>query len=323
MRGVKVRVLALVVVAALTVGCDEQREPIPQPPLDQVVAAPPAYDESLPPAAAVMALVPWDATTLRVTDYDQVRLVLGADALTRESPRAERDRFWRQAEREAPLLVESRFLDDGPQLEQRYGFTQDDIAWEADFAAPGGDGWVLRLRDGVALAGVAAALDADVPGLAGGTLDVQRRLVTLGTTTDPEASWAADPDRLALVAPLATSTYVASACVPFATAFGSDAEDELAPAPADLLAGLDDLGTFSVTFGGELVTARLGEGRGDAFDRARIADVLPQTDPEFGLGFADAVADPGGGRIGFRLADAPLAARLAVGQHLPFAVCPG
>ncbi len=66
---------------------------------------------------------------------------------------------------------------------------------------------------------------------------------------------------------------------------------------------------------------RLGALRDDMFDRARLPDVLPRTDPEFGLGYADPVADPGGGRIGYRLGDPAVAARLARERHLPFAVC--
>lgn len=317
----KSRVLALLVIAALSAGCEEQVDPIPQPPLDQVDTAPASYDETLPPAAAVMALVPDDAATLLVTDFDQVRLVLGSSELTGASPRSERDRFWRRAVRLAPLLSPGQLRRDEPLLEKRFGFTQDDVAWEAHFTTPAGDGWVLKLRPDLPLTGVADAIEAGVPALLGGTLDTERGLVTVGTTSDPELSWAAAPGRLDLVGPLATSTYVAVACVPFVTAFGVDVEDELAPDPADMLDGLDTLTEFSVTFGGSLATARLGMLRSDVFDRARLADVLPSTDPEFGLGYADAVADPNGGRIGFRLEDAPLAAQLAVQQHLPFAVC--
>lgn len=314
-------VLALLAVAVLAGACDEQADPIPQPPLDQVVAAPPAYDESLPATAAVMALVPADATALAVTDFDQVRLVLGASELTGDSPRSERDQFWRRAARQAPLLNPGRLLEDDRRLERRYGLTQDDVSWEAQFATPTGIGWVLKLRSDLPLDGVADAINHAVPALSGAVLDPQRRLVSRGTTDDPDQSWAADPDLFALAGTLAVSTYVATECLPFATTFGDDVVDDLAPAPASVLDGLDPLDAFSVSFGGSLATARLGEQRGDAFDRARIADVLPQTDPEFGRGYADAVADPAGGRIGFRIEDAPVAAELALGRQLPFAVC--
>lgn len=317
----KSAVLALVLVAALTAGCDEQVDTGVPPPTDEVVTAPPSYDESRPPAAAVMALVSEDATTLAVTDFDQARLVLGFSELTSASPRAERDDFWRRAATTAPLLSPGRLRAQDARLEQRFGFTQDDVLWEADFSTPDGAGWVLRFRDDLPLTGVEAAVAAAVPGLVDGVVDAERHLVSSAATDDPETSWAADADRLALVGPLATATYVTTACVPFATAFGADVEDDLAPAPAAALGELDPVAAFSVSFGGSLATARLGAQRGDAFERARIADVLPQTDPEFGLGYADAVADPAGGRIGYRIGDAALAARLAVEQRLPFAVC--
>ena len=55
--------------------------------------------------------------------------------------------------------------------------------------------------------------------------------------------------------------------------------------------------------------------------RARLAETLPATVPEFGLGYADPVGDPVGGRIGYQLQDGPVAARLARERQLPFAVC--
>lgn len=313
--------LALLVVAALAVACDAQVDPIPQPALNEVVQVPPAYDESLPPASAVMGLVPAAATTLQVTDFDQVRLLLGTPELTSAAPRSQRDQFWRQALRRQPLLSPGQLRPDDQRLESSFGFTQDDVSWEAQFTAPSGDGWVLKLRDDLALGGVAEAIAAGVPSLQGSSLDTARRLITVATTDDPDLSWAAEPDRRALVGPLSTSTYVATTCVPFATAFGVDVEDDLAPAPGEVMAGLEPLEDFSVSFGGSLATARLGAPRGDAFDRARVADVLPRTDPDFALGYTDAVADPAGGRIGFQLVDPAVAAMLAVQQRLPFAVC--
>ncbi|MFA6575299.1 MAG: hypothetical protein WCS84_07740, partial [Nocardioides sp.] len=90
-----------VLVAALAVtGCSaDEPDPAPAPPLAAPTeTGPPVYDGALASASAVLALVPADATTLAVTDFEQVRLVLGASLLTSGSPAAERERFWRQAE---------------------------------------------------------------------------------------------------------------------------------------------------------------------------------------------------------------------------------
>ena len=106
-------------------------------------------------------------------------------------------------------------------------------------------------------------------------------------------------------------------------ALGRGVKAALAPSPSADVADLDELGPFSVTFGGELATARLGPDRGDAFDRMRLPETLPETDPEFGLGYQGGVADPLGGRIGYDLGDPVIAARLALENQLPFAVCSG
>ena len=84
---------------------------------------------------------------------------------------------------------------------------------------------------------------------------------------------------------------------------------------------LDELGPYSVTFGGELATVRLGPERSDVFERMRLSDTLPETDPEFGLGYQLGSADPLGGRIGWDLGDPIIAAQLALEKKLPFAVC--
>ncbi|CAN5481650.1 hypothetical protein BH11ACT8_BH11ACT8_12620 [soil metagenome] len=309
-------------VAALS-GCDSQPEPVPPPPAVATPTADPVYDGSQQPAAAVLALVPAESTALLVSDFATIRLELGYSELTSESPRAKRARFWRKAERQAPLLVTGRLRPDEQQLETDFGFTGDDVQWEALFDTPSGAGWVLRLRDDLDLDGVQRAIDAGVPSLAGGVIDAERHLVTQGAAASPEASWAAVPERAALVGGPASATYLGTDCLPFDVAFGSDVENDLAPAPADAMESLDQLADFSVSFGSTLGTVRLGAPRSDTFDRARLADLLPATDPEFGLGFASPVADPSGGRIGYRVDDASVAARLVLDQRLPFAVCAG
>lgn len=314
-------------VAALAVtGCSaDEPDPVLAPPLDAPTeTGPPAYDEALASAPAVLALVPAEATTLTVTDFEQVRLVLGASLLTSRSPAAERDRFWRRADKQAPLLSPGMLRQSDARLLRDYGFTQDDVAWEASFTGPAGDGWVMAFRDDLDLATVRRAVTDGVGPLRGADVDADTRLVSTGTAPDGESSWAADPELTALVSPTeAGATYVERECVPFATAFAADVEDDLAEAPAADLEGLDPLEAWSLSFGGSLTTARLGAPRTDVFERMQLADTMPATDPEFGTGFANGVADPVGGRIGYSMPDPAAAALLIRERHLPFAVCTG
>ena len=83
-------VLAAALVAAALTSCDAQDDEPVVIGVDDVVATDPVYDPSLEPAAAVLALVPDDATLLEVTDFDQVRLQLGFGDMSSESDRAER-----------------------------------------------------------------------------------------------------------------------------------------------------------------------------------------------------------------------------------------
>ncbi|MDP2772290.1 MAG: hypothetical protein Q8O61_01940 [Nocardioides sp.] len=316
--------VAVLVAALAMTGCSaDEPEPVPAPPLDPPAeTGPPAYDEALASASAVLALVPDDATTLAVSDFEQVRLVLGASLLTGESRAAERERFWRQAERRAPLLTPGLLRPVDARLLRDYGFTQDDVRWEASFTGPAGEGWVLAFRDDLDLAAVQRAVTDGVGPLRDAEVDRQTGLVSVGAASDGESSWAADPDLTELVSPSAASaTYVERECVPFETAFAADVRDDLAEAPAADLAELEPLEAWSLSFGGSLATARLGPARADVFERMRLADTLPRTTPEFGTGFAAGVADPVGGRIGYSMPDPAAAALLTRERQLPFAVC--
>ncbi len=108
---------------------------------------------------------------------------------------------------------------------------------------------------------------------------------------------------------------------PFDDVFGAGVQDTLAPSPAADVDRIDELGAFSVTFGGELATVRLGPERSDVFDRMLLPETLPETDPEFGLGYQRPAADPLGGRIGWNIGDPVVAAQLALEKKLPFAIC--
>ncbi|WP_323793288.1 hypothetical protein [Nocardioides sp.] len=311
---------ALLGCALLLTSCSGEEEPFVPPSLIEEAPVP-AYDPALEPAAAAMALVPSEATVLAVTDYDELRLRLAQSELTSESSAAARDRFWRNAARRTVMFsdgllrgVDERLLDD-------YGFTQDDVIWEARWGTPSGEGWVLRLRDDLDLDGVARAIRDGVGPLDGADFDAGRRLISLDATDEPTDSWAADPARTALVGRPATSTYVDSACIPYDVAFADGDASDLAPAPAEEMGALDELGPFAVSYGVDLVTVHLGQVRNDVFDRARLPDILPRTDPEFAVGYVEPVADPSGGRIGYTIGDPAAAESLARQRHLPFAVC--
>ena len=262
----------------------------------------PAYDETLEPAAAVLALVPHDVATLTVTDFEQVRLELGSGELTGESAPDEIATFWQRAEQERPLLTTGMLRPTERRLSARYGIAQVDVAWEAHFY-DGDDqetGWVLRFRDGTDMTQVAGAAGEPRGVLSGATVSAADHLASSGTTTDPTRSWAADPETVAMAGLPANATYLARGCNPEA------AEGDV-----------DELEQYAIQFEGSLVTGRLGEGRHDLFARMRLAGA----EPTFAQAFAGGVADPLTGRIGFVMTDPAAAARLALEHRVPFAVC--
>ena len=308
--------------ALLLTGCSEEKDDPVFPPDTDLETAAPVYDPDLEPAGAVMALVPNDATALIVTDFDQIRLQLGAPTLTSADPAGKRAEFWRRADNESAALSEGLLRPIDDRLGEEYGFTQDDVVWEAHFGGEGGEqGWALKFRDDLDMAGVSRAVEDGVGPLAGVQVAVNERVVGMGTASDAEQSWAAEGDVMALVGTPATATYVERSCIPFDDAFGAGVHDQLSSGPAQDLAELEDLGPFAVSFGGDLATARLGPERPDTFARARLAETLPEGDPSFGAGFQRPVADPEGGRIGFRLGDPRVAAQLTLERRLPFAIC--
>ncbi len=297
-------VVVAVALSAALAGCSrDDSEPVLAPPLEAGGGAPTAYDPELEPARAVLPLVPAEATSLEVTDFDRVRLELGVSDLTGASPAGERAAFWERAAARSPLLSDGVLKPGEQAFAAEYGFTQDDVAWEAHFVTADGAGWVLKLRDGLSPAAIERAAAASSGPLAGAEVDAENLLVLQGAAPDVESSWAADDD-LAAVVPeeAAQATYTSNECL----------TTEVAGDTGDLV----DLGPFSVSYGGRLVTARLGELRTDVFDRAQLT-----TGPAFTEALTDVVADPRTGRIGFRMADPALAADLALSGRLPFAVC--
>jgi hypothetical protein len=293
---------ALAAVALLS-GCSIGGDPKILPPVTEPSTAPSLdFDGSLEPAAAVLPLVPEDVTTLTVTDFEQVRLQMGLPDLTSADSRTDRDAFWRRAEAERPLLTAGILRPIEPKLKKLVGLTQMDVDWEAHFfdEAEQESGYVVAFRDGTDMGAVQDAVDAGFAVLAGATVDSARGLLTLGSTSNGEESWAADADTRSLVGLPANSTYVSRAC-----------------ADAAVSGDLEELAVYSIQFEGTLATARLGEDRSDLFTRMRLGEQVST----FGNGFEGGVADPATGRIGYVMTDPALAATMAMSRDIPFAAC--
>lgn len=307
----------LPLVAVLGAGCSDPADPVIPPSAEETSVAT-AYDPSLEPAAAVLSLVPEEATTLEVTDFDQLRLSLGFGALDSRSAAADRQRFWRDVQDVATLSAGMLRPYDA-RLAQ-VGLTQDDVSWEAQWAG-GAEGWVIAVDERLPASVLRRAAGTGAGPLDGAVVDAERHLLLSDRPPDPTASWAADGSLASLVGAPANATYVERGCIGFDDLFGAGMEAQLAEAPRAELDTLDPLDAYSVSFGTDLATVRLGEDRSDAFTRLRIDEVLPQTTPEFGVVFSRGVADPSTGRIGYDLERPHDAVAMTTGRRLPFAVC--
>ena len=322
-RSGAVALLLLCLVALSLTACDDVPPPdadAPQPPAR--LAGTPTYDAREEPAAAVLPLVPATATTLTVTDLDLVRRQLGVPDLTSDDLMTERSAFWQRAATEAPLLAHGMLRPDTSELMLDYGFTEDDVDWEAHFTGPDGNGYVLAFRPDLDMAPVARAVGAGVGALAGARVLRGPHLVVSGVAGDGAASWATDPTVVHLVGEPAEATYLHRGCLPLSDALGPDAtaEDQDAVLAHQDLTDLDELDAVAVSFGDHLATVRLGRDRTDLFDRLRLGDRWPG-DPSFGDVFARGVADPATGRIGYDVPQPPEAASMTLTGTLPFAVC--
>jgi hypothetical protein len=205
-----------------------------------------------------------------------------------------------------------------------HGFTQDDVDWEARFTGPDGAGYALAFRPDLDMAEVRGALKEKA--LKGASVLGKEHLLVKGVAEEGDPVWAMDPLLPKLVdVGGAESTYLRRGCVPVRDALGADAtsaDQEALIAKADPTY-LRPLEAFSVSFGDQVATARLGRDRTDLHERAHLVGLWPDTGT-FGLkdGFAGlAVADPSTGRIGLRVVDPVAAATLTLDEMLPFAVC--
>jgi len=285
--------VGLVAGALLTVpvlaGCGGHDAAQPRPTPSVTSSPAPAYDAALAPAQAVLALVPHAATTLSVTDFDQVRAQYGA--------RPGDAGFWKQAGAHSPLLSTDMLR---PYAGQLHGFTPDDVAWEAHYsgADAASTGWVLGLSGSTDMAAVQQAVRAGVGPLGGAVVDATDRIVSSRALPETDPRWT---DLADLVGPEAQSTYVARGCLP------GDTQGQR----------LEPLDAYAVSFGETLATAYLGVDRDDLFLRMRLGDQVPA----FRADFVHGAADPGSGRIGYTMTDPVDAAQLALRSKLPFAVC--
>ena len=314
-------------VALAASGCGEDPDPRPAPAPDGPSYAVPEYDNDgeLAPGLAALALVPADATTVTVTDFDAARATLGVPELTSADLMSDRRDFWERAARETVLLAEGMLRDDTSELMLDHGFTQDDVDWEAHFTTPDGPGWILSFRPDLDMAGVRRAVEAGVAGLGGAVVDARRHLVTSGAAADGEDTWGDREDVRSLTDPAAAeSTFYRSACVPVVDALGPDAgvEDLMAVTKAHDIEILQPVEAFGIGFADGVATARLGVGRTDLFERSAVAEDWPTVGSVgFGDGFTRPVVDPSTGRIGWTVGDPRAAAGLTLTDALPFAVC--
>lgn len=291
----------------------------------------------LPVVARAAAYAPAAAEVVTVTDWDRLRDRLGVPSLTSASDAGDRFDFWARVRGSAVVLTPSRLHEADARLLAEFGFTADDVDWQAGLAGPDGDGFVLALRPDLPLDGVRRAVQAGVAGLGGAELLAEERVVLGGTAVRPDdgaATWRTDPALVPVVADAARESgpeavYLRRGCVPLAEALGgagggaggAEAERVLAAHELDELAPVEG---FSVTFGALVATARMGAERLDIFERGEVVgDWPPTTDPSFADAFGtDPVVDPSTGRLGLILDDPAAAARVTLDGVLPHAVCP-
>ncbi|UUZ61085.1 hypothetical protein [Nocardioides sp. B-3] len=216
------------VALAVLAGCgDPELRAQELPPEPAVTLSPYDPRDDVAAGQSALTLVPADATVVTITDFDESRATLGVPDLTSDDLMSDRTGYWERARRESVLLTEGMLLAENSRLMLDYGFTRDDVDWEAHFTTPSGPGWILGFRPDLDLAPVERAVQDGVAGLSGAVVDPERHLVSVGMATKDEESWGtiegvADP---ASDTP-AESTYYRVGCVPLGTALGPDADIE-------------------------------------------------------------------------------------------------
>jgi hypothetical protein len=310
----------LFLVGLVVAGCSD-RAAVERPRTSASAASEPApaYAATAEPAEAVLSFVPQSAQVVTVVDWDGVREQLGVPDLTSDDLMTDRLDFWERASTEAALLTDGLLREDSSTFELDYGFTQDDVDWEARWIGEDGPGFVLALRPDLDLRGVKRAVADGVGPLADATLDEKNALLVAGAAeTDV---WASEDTWPPLVAEPATATYLHRGCISLNTALGPDAdvEDQDALLAEHPVTTLDDLEGFVVAYGDHQATARFEPGREDLFERLRISEAWPTG--EFNEAYVNGAADPSSGRLGFSVRRPPEAAGMALLEELPFGVC--
>ena len=315
---VLLRAVTALLVGLLVAGCSEDPAP-PQAsrPADVPPEPAPPFDGRAEPAEAVLSLVPQDAEVVTVTDWDLVRVQLGQPDLTSEDLMSDRLEFWRRVESEAAALTGGLLRGEESRLALDYGFTQDDVDWEARFTGEDGPGFVIALRPDLPLDGVRRAVADGVGPLAGAELRPADHLV-VEQVADADV-WGNESRWAPLVGEPATATYLHRGCVPLPEALGPDAGVEERDRLRDPVTTLDPLDGFALTFGDHDATVRVDPDRADLFDRLRVGEDWPV--PGFPQAYVDGAADPASGRIGYSVPRPPVAVGLALVGELPFAVC--
>jgi len=252
---------------------------------------------------------------------DEIRKDLGVPDLTSQDPVVDRFDFWERARTEAPLLSGGMLQDDSSELMIDYGFTQDDVDWEAHFTGPDANGYVMAFRPDLDLGPVTRAVEAGVGSLEGARVIAKDHLVVAGTAEEGEGVWATDPTWHGLVGQPAEATYLRRDCIALTEALGPDAgaEEQQALLAKHPVTNLDDLRGFAVAFGDHNATVWMEPTRDDLFDRLDLGRDWPV--PAFGTAFRSGVGDPGSGRIGYDVPRPARAAALTLLEELPFAVC--
>ncbi len=316
----KPAVLALLALVALTACQAEQRPERPRPLVSVPPEPAPAYDATAEPAAAVLSLVPQGAEVVTVTDWDAIRVQLGQPDLTSEDLVTDRFAFWERADVESAALAEGMLRADGSTFELDYGFTQDDVDWEAHWRGEEGRGFALALRPDLDLEGVRRAIDDGIGVLEGAELRAGDHLVVAGTGESDV--WGNEPQWEPLVDEPATATYLQRGCTPLHEALGpdGDAEAQAAVLAEHPVTTLDELSGFAVAFGDHTAVVWVEPGRQDLFERLRIGEDWPV--PPFPDVFTNGAADPSSGRLGYAVEDPPAAAGLTLLRELPFSICP-
>lgn len=286
-------------------GCSSDEPPLRSADPGGPVATRTVTADSVTPAQRTLPHVPMDVAAVTVTDFDRVATQLGLPELSSDLPARERAAFWDRAQRETAILSDGLLRPVGPQLLRDHSFSQEDVGWEARLFDDQGQevGWILGLHQIIDPRAVEDAVAAGVGPLEGAVVDVDSGLVLSGAAVDVPAgeSWASDDPTGMLVTGSAVGTYVERGCVP-------------APAGAS---GLEPLTAYAVNLEGTLATVRLGEDRDDLFTRVALA----ADDTDVARALEGGVADPGTGRIGYRLVDPVAAAELTLRRALPLAAC--